>query len=108
MVTKPVQLGSGINFAKAGDANEHFRVILNGGDLREYLVGEERDAVDALYRDYCAATNYLMPAEPEQYFRDWNRAEDRTTMSFYVEYDNGEIDDFSYLKAVKSVANWVR
>ena len=49
-----------------------------------------------------------MPGEPEQYFRGWNRAPDRTTKSFYVEYDTGETDDFSYIKAVRAVANWKR
>jgi hypothetical protein len=82
-VSKPVSLRNGLSFDKAGDANSFFQSILNGGELRSYLAVQEHAAVDALFRDYCAATTWTMPGEPEQYFRDWNRAEGRTTRSFY-------------------------
>ena len=108
MVAKPVELRNGLKFSKAGDAEEYFRRILNDEKLRDYLVGDERAAVDALFRDYCAATDWKMPAEPEQYFRDWNKAPERTTKSFFVEFDNGELNDFSFIKAVRAVANWKR
>lgn len=107
-VAKPVHLRNGESFDKAGDAGDRFKAILNDGELRSDLVGEEHRSVDALFRDYCAATNWDMPGEPKRYFRDWNKAEDRTTKSFYVEYHGGETDDFSYVKAVRAVANWKR
>lgn len=107
-VNKPVILRNGLSFDKAGNANSFFQNILNNGELKLDLVGEERAAVDALFRDYCAATDWQMPGEPQQYYRDWNRAEGRTTKSFYVKYDNGNVDDFSYIKAVRKVANWKR
>lgn len=105
---KPVRLRNGQNFNKAGDAGVHFKAILNNGELRADLIGEEHSSVDALFRDYCAATDWTMPDEPKRYFRDWNQAEDRTTKSFYVEYKGGATDDFSYVKAVRAVANWKR
>lgn len=107
-VRKPVLLRNGQNFDKAGDAWDHFKTILNNGELRVDLIGEEFRSIDALFRDYCAATNWVMPGDPKRYFRDWNQAEDRTTKSFYVEYEGGEKDDFSYVKAVRAVANWTR
>lgn len=108
MPAKPVELRNGLKFAKAGDANAFFKGILNNGDLKAYLTGEDVDVVDALFRDYCAATGWDLPGEPEGYFRDWNMAEDRATRSFYVEFVSGETDDFSYIKAVRAVANWPR
>ena len=108
MVTKPVLFSNSMKFEKAGDAEAHFRAILNTGEMNTYLVGAERDAVDILFHDYCVATEWKMPGEPEHYYRAWNRAEGRSTKGFFVEYDNGEVDDFSYIKAVRAVANWKR
>jgi hypothetical protein len=108
MVTKPVQFSNGMKFDKAGDAREHFQAILNGGEMQSILSGAEHAAVDTLFRDYCAATEWRMPDEPVGYFRDWVRAEGRSTKGFYVKYANGETDDFSYIKAVRAVANWKR
>lgn len=105
MVTKPVNLSDGTHYPKAGDANEFYKGILNEGPLSVRLTGKEHDAVDVLFRGYCTVTNWKMPGKPVGYHRDWNRAEDRTTKSFYVDYDNGEVDDFSYIKAVRAVAN---
>lgn len=108
MVSKPVELRNGLKFTKAGDAEAYFRQILHAGQLQAYLVSDEAMAVDALFRDYCEATSWEMPGEPEQYFRDWNKAPDRTTKSFFVEYTSGATDDFSYIKAIRAVANWRR
>lgn len=105
MPAKPVTLSSGLSFDQAGNANAFYREILNNGELGAYLSGEAAAAVDALFKDYCAATNWQMPGQPEKYLRDWNMAEKRATRSFYVEYADGERDDFSYIKAVRAVAN---
>lgn len=108
MPAKPVKLTNGLSFDKAGDANAFYREILNKGELGAYLGGEEAVAIDVLFKDYCSATNWQMPGQPEKYLRDWNMAENRATRSFYVEYKDGARDDFSYLKAVRAVANWKR
>ena len=108
MVAKPTIFSNGMKFDKAGDARNYFQAILNGGEMQTPLSGTERTAVDALFRDYCAATEWRMPSEPVNYFRDWVRAEGRSTKGFYVKYANGDIDDFSYIKAVREVANWKR
>ena len=102
---KPVRLRSGLCFSKVEDAMDYFRQILNGGEVGSYLEGDDYIAVDALFRDYCAVTNWQMPGDPEQYFRDWNKAKNRTTKCFYVEYQDGKRDDFSYIEAVRVVAN---
>ena len=107
-VSKPLTLRSGQHFEKAGDAEFYFQQILNGGELRVCLIDDEHTAIDALFRDYCAATEWTMPGVPLGYFRDINRVNERITKSFYVKYDRGEPDDFSYIKAVRAVANWKR
>ena len=107
-VSKPLTLRSGQHFEIAGDAELYFRQILNGGDVRVRLTDDEHIAVDALFRDYCAATEWTMPGVPLEYFRDFNLVEERTTKSFYVKYDRGEPDNFSYIKAVRAIANWKR
>lgn len=108
MPAKPVKLTNGLEFDQAGNANAFYREILNKGELGAYLSNDDAAAVDVLFRDYCAATNWQMPGQPERYLRDWNMAEKRATRSFYVEYADGERDDFSYIKAVRAVANWKR
>jgi len=107
-VSKPTLFSNGMKFDKAGDAQRHFQAILNDGEMQTPLSDTEHTAVDALFRDYCAATEWPMPDEPVGYFRDWVRAEGRSTKGFYVKYSNGEVDDFSYIKAVRAVANWKR
>jgi hypothetical protein len=108
MVAKPTLFSNGMKFDKAGDAQMRFQAILNDGEMQTRLSGAEHTAVDVLFRDYCAATEWPMPDEPVSYFRDWVRAEGRSTKGFYVEYANGKVDDFSYIKAVRAVANWKR
>lgn len=107
-VAKPVKLRNGRNFSKAGDAEDFYQAILNTGDLRVALIGAEHEAVDALFRDYCAATEWAMPSEPVEFYRDLNRSHERTTKSLFVRFEDGETDDFSYIKAIKAVANWKR
>ncbi|MBU0737362.1 MAG: DCL family protein [Alphaproteobacteria bacterium] len=102
-VAKPVKLRNGLNFDKAGDAENFYQAILNTGDLRVALIGDEQEAVDALFRDYCAAEDWTMPGEPVEFHRDLNRAYQRTTKSFFVRYNSGEVDDFSYIKAIRAV-----
>lgn len=108
MRAKPVYLRNGLNFVKIEEADLYFKKTLNFGNLRDYLTGEEASAVDALYRDYCEATAWDMPGEPQKYFRDWNMTGKRATKSFYIHFSNGKQDDFSYIKAVRAVANWSR
>ena len=108
MVTKPVHLSNGMSFEKAGDAEAFFRAILNSGEMLTPISSEQREALNQLFNDYCSATEWQMPAAPQEYFRDWNRAKERSTKSFFVRYDNGFVDDFSYIKAVRAVANWKR
>ena len=102
---KPVQLSNGRTFAKAGDAREFFKAVLSDGVLNVRLVGVEHEMVDVLFRDYCRATNWTMPGNPVGYRRDWNQAHGSATRGFFVIYDNGTEDDFSYIKAVRAIAN---
>lgn len=107
-VAKPVRLRNGRNFPKAGEAEDFYKAILNTGDLRVALIGAEHEAVDALFHDYCAATEWTMSSKPVEFYRDLNRSHERTTKSFFVRFEDGEADDFSYIKAIKAVANWKR
>lgn len=108
MAAKPTLFSNGLKFDKAGDAQRHFQAILNDGDMQAPLTGAEHTAVDVLFRDYCAATGWPMLDEPVGYFRGWVRAEGRSTKGFHVRYANGNAHDFSYIKAVRAVANWER
>lgn len=107
-MAKPTLFSNGMKFDKAGDAREYFQGILNNGEMQTLLRDVEHMDVDALFRDYCAATEWQMPEEPTGYFRDWVRAEGRSTKGFHVRYASGKVDDFSYIKAVRAVANWKR
>lgn len=101
-VAKPVHLSDGVSFEKAGDAEVAYRTILYRRPLKQRLDGADHQAIDVLYRDYCTVTDWKMPGKPIGYWADVNEG---GTTSFYVEFDNGEKTDFSFLTAVRKIAN---
>lgn len=99
-----MRLRGGFDFPTVKAAEAEFEAILNAGAAGDPVLGDDGEVLDALYRDYCAATGWRLDSEPVGYVRDWQRGAGYTTKCFHAEFDDGSRVPFSYRKAVAAVA----
>lgn len=110
---KPVALSSGVYFEGVGEAKEYFKNILNETPVGQSVSSQNLAEVLTLYRDYCiAAPGHEVQHTPVNVLRKQNNDErpggfHAVTTCFYVQFDNGQEVDFSYIKAVSAIANMV-
>lgn len=78
--------------------------MLERKDLKQLLSGDDLADVTALYRDYCAKTNWPLPAAPTSFFPIYERDKGCTTRCFSVAFADGSAGRFSLDKALRAVA----
>lgn len=102
MAAKPLTLSNGKGWPTRGKAKEHFREMLHRyGPGSKVTVEEDAEDLRALLTHYDEGWEPKKASKPIAEFSvDWNGAEGRMTPSFYIHYQDGTKDDFSFVKAV--------
>ncbi|AYG64041.1 hypothetical protein [Rhizobium jaguaris] len=103
-MAKSVSLETGRTFATITSAKQHFAPMLDRNDLKQPFSGGDLADIAALYRDYCAKTNWPLPSSPTSFYPTYERDEGYTTRCFGVTFANGSIGRFSLDKALRAIA----
>lgn len=112
MTSKSVILSNGMTFSEIGIAQQFFKKILHAETVGVDVNGVDFSLLEALYRDYCAATSWPLSARICAFTRGIEsqiRAGKKIkTKCFFAKFSDGSEQSFSYLKACSKIANAVK
>jgi hypothetical protein len=108
--SKKVFLPNGRNWSKKGDANKHFKEILDKYDVGDRVVSaDDHSDLSALVSVYDAEilSDKLKKSGPgiDYFEKDWDRDHSGQSKCFYVVRTDGTRIDFSIGKALDAAAN---
>lgn len=103
-MAKSVSIETGRRFATITAAKQHLAPMLERNDLKQPFSGDDLADITAPYRDYCARTNWPLPAARASFFPIYERDQGYTTRCFGVAFADGSAGRFSLDKALRTVA----
>jgi len=105
MVSKNIDLGSGLEFESITAGKMHFEPTLKNATSGEHFAGQEFQDMKALYDAYCRKTNWTVKSPVAAFFAKNESGKGFTTRCFGIQFEDGSTDRFSLDKALSVVAN---
>jgi hypothetical protein len=100
---KPLTI-AGIAFPSERAAFEHCRRILRDGPPGSEIVGADAEFVEAILSARADKLIDLHGLNVIRYLRDWQDGPVKSTVCFWAELEDGSRIDFSFMKAVRLLA----
>jgi hypothetical protein len=104
-MSKAVKLGPHLDFANITLAKAHFDPFRTGGELDRDVPSEQFEQLKVLYENYCANTQYDLPAAATAFFPTMEKRSAGYTRCLGVRFADGTSTTFSIDKALSAVAS---
>jgi hypothetical protein len=104
MVSKNIDLGSGLKFESITAGKKYFEKSLKEAELGKHFAGQEFQDIGALYEAYCRKTDWILNSPPVAFFPKLESGNGYTTRCFGIKFEDGSTDRFSLDKALSAVA----
>lgn len=104
MVSKRIDLGTGLIFDSISAAKVHFDPMRTEGSLDVHLARGRFLEMKKLYEEYCRKTNYSLPFPVAAFYPTMEKRSGGYTRCIGVSFQDGSATTFSLDKALSAVA----